>query len=99
MLGKHSEEGQTIKRLQETITLKDKEITDIKRECADQFKKIRDLCFANEYGGKNDKSAKLRKIYEIAADNFSAIIEDLVISDSTDIAKIIELPTNRKVSK
>lgn len=27
MLGKHSEEGQTIKRLQETIDLKEKEIT------------------------------------------------------------------------
>lgn len=99
MLGKHTEEAQTIKKLNETIDLKDKEIRDIKRECADQFKKIRDLCFANEYGGKNDKSAKLRKIYEIAADNFSAIIQDLVISDERDIAKIIELPTNRKVSK
>lgn len=99
MLGKHSEEGQTIKRLQETIDLKDKEITDIKRECADQFKKIRDLCFANEYGGKNDKSAKLRKIYEIAADNFSALVKDLIISNTEETPKIIELPTNRKVSK
>lgn len=99
MPGKHTEEAQEIKRLKRLVDLRDKEITDIKRECADQFKKIRDLCFANEYGGKNDKSAKLRKIYEIAADNFSAIIQDLVISDERDIAKIIELPTNRKVSK
>lgn len=99
MLGKHSEEGQTIKRLQETIDLKEKEITDIKRECADQFKKIRDLCFANEYGGKNDKNAKLRKIHEIAADNFSALVKDLIISNTEETPKIIELPTNRKVSK
>ena len=99
MLGKHSEEGQIIKRLQETIDLKDKEITDIKRECADQFKKIRDLCFLNEYGGLNDKNAKLRKIHEIAADNFSALVKDLIISNTEETPKIIELPTNRKVSK
>lgn len=55
MLGKHSEEGQTIKRLQETIDLKDKEITDIKRECADQFKKIRDLCLQTNMAEKMTK--------------------------------------------
>lgn len=99
MPGKHTEEAQEIKRLKRLVDLRDKEIIDIKRECADQFKKIKDLCFSNEYGGLNDKNAKLRKIHEIAADNFSAIIQDLVISDERDIAKIIELPTNRKVSK
>lgn len=99
MPGKHTEEAQEIKRLKRLVDLRDKEIIDIKRECADQFKKIKDLCFSNEYGGLNDKNAKLRKIHEIAADNFSAIIQDLVISDERDIGKIIELPTNRKVSK
>lgn len=99
MPGKHTEEAQEIKRLKRLVDLRDKEIIDIKRECADQFKKIKDLCFSNEYGGLNDKNAKLRKIHEIAADNFSVIIQDLVISDERDIAKIIELPTNRKVSK
>lgn len=99
MPGKHTEEAQEIKRLKRLVDLRDKEIIDIKRECANQFKKIKDLCFSNEYGGLNDKNAKLRKIHEIAADNFSAIIQDLVISDERDIAKIIELPTNRKVSK
>ena len=99
MLGKHTKEGQEIKRLQELVHLRDKEITDIKRECADQFKKIKDLCFSNEYGGLNDKNTKLRKIQEIATDNFSALVKDMVISDTEDITKTIELPTNRKVSK
>lgn len=99
MPGKHTEEAQEIKRLKRLIDLRDKEIIDIKRECADQFKKIKDLCFSNEYGGLNDKNAKLRKIYEIAADNFSALVKDLIISNTEETPKIIELPTNRKVSK
>ena len=45
MPGKHTEEAQEIKRLKRLVDLRDKEIIDIKRECADQFKKIKDLCF------------------------------------------------------
>ena len=39
---------------------------------------------------------KLRKIYEIASDNFSALVKDMVITDTpkqTHQCKIIELPT------
>lgn len=98
-IGKHTAEAQRIKELEETIRLKDetielkdRTIKDIQTECADQFKLIRDLCFANEYDGLNDKNAKLRKIEEIASSNFSALVNDIVISDSKEKAKIIELP-------
>lgn len=91
MMGKHTEEAQKIKQLEETIAAKDKEIKDIKTECADQFKKIKDLCFINDYG---DKNMKLRKIHEIASDNFSALVRDIIINETNEDekAKIIELP-------
>lgn len=99
-LGKHSEETHLIKQLQleieqlnKTIKLKDREIEDVKTECAGQFKQIRDLCFCNEYDDKLDKRKKLSKINEIASDNFSALINDLAINKISDKkAKIIELP-------
>ena len=98
MPGKHSKEALEIKRLQELIDKKDKEIKDIKTECADQFKKIKDLCFINDYG---DKNMKLRKIHEIASDNFSALVRDIIINETNEDenAKIIELPNTRKSRK
>lgn len=90
IFGKHTEEGQAIKNLQNTIKLKEKEIKDIKVECAEQFKNIKDLCFINDYG---DKYLSLKKIYEIASDNFSALVKDLAIDEQKENAKIIELPT------
>lgn len=98
--GKHTEEAQQIRERNETIKLKDKEIKDIKIECAEQFKRIKDLCFSNEYGGFNDERAKLRKIYEIASDNFAIILNDLLIDEEEQRkAKIIELPNTRKSNK
>ena len=98
MPGKHSKEALELKRLQELVERKDKEIKDIRTECADQFKKIKDLCFINEY---NDRNLKLRKIHEIASDNFSALVRDIVINetDEDERAKIIELPNTRKSRK
>lgn len=98
MPGKHSKEALELKRLQELVERKDKEIKDIKIECADQFKKIKDLCFINEY---NDRNLKLRKIHEIASDNFSALVRDIFINetDEDERAKIIELPNTRKSRK
>lgn len=90
IFGKHTEEGQAIQKLQNTIKLKEKEIKDIKVECAEQFKNIKDLCFINDYG---DKYLSLKKIYEIASDNFSALVKDLAIEEQKENAKIIELPT------
>ena len=98
MMGKHSQEALDIKKLQELIYRKDQEIKDIKTECANQFKKIKELCFINEY---NDKNVKLRKIYKIASDNFSALVKDMLINDTDEDekAKIIELPNTRKSRK
>lgn len=92
VIGKHTAEAQKIRQLEDVISCKDKEIRDIKRECAEQFKAIKDLCFINDYG---DRNMKLRKIYEIASDNFSALVKDMVITDTEEKqqCKIIELPT------
>lgn len=84
IFGKHTEEGQAMQNLQNTIKLKEKEIKDIKVECAEQFKNIKDLCFINDYG---DKYLSLKKIYEIASDNFSALIKDLAIDEQKKMQK------------
>lgn len=89
MAGKHYAESQEIERLQRLVQLKDREILDIKVECATQFKEIKKICFENEYGGLNDKAKKIKKIEDIAQFNISALEDDIKI----------ELPTNRKVSK
>lgn len=99
-IAKHSAEAQRIKQLVketkeliEIIERKDQEIKDIKTECAEQFQIIRDLCFINEYGNKN---LKLRKIYEIASDNFSILVKDIFIDtkyEKNENEKIIKLPT------
>ena len=92
MREKHTEKALKIKQLEETIKLRDKEIKDIKTECAEQFKRIKDLCFINNY---RDKYLSLRKIHEIASDNFSALVKDIVITEQKEpqeMAKIIELP-------
>lgn len=96
-IGKHSEEAIKIKELEDVIKRKDKEIKDIKTECAEQFKKIKDICFSNEYNGFNDKNAKLRKIYEIASDNFSELVLDMVIDNTKEKGKIIELSSTSKM--
>lgn len=79
-----------IEQLKQTIKLRDREIEDIKTECAGQFRKIGDLCFCNDYDGKLNK---LRTIHEIAQDNFSALVKDIVIDKTSSKAKIIELST------
>ena len=96
-MGKHTAEAQKIKKLEETIDLKNREIKDIKTECAEQFKMIKELCFCNSYSGKLDK---LSKIYEIASDNFSALITDIFIDDGIEKEqKIIELPNTNQSKK
>lgn len=83
--------------LEEIIQRKEQEIKDVKVECAEQFKKIKDLCFINNYG---DKYLSLRKIHEIASDNFSMLVKDMMLdTDSAEKGKIIELPTTGKSSK
>lgn len=91
-IGKHSEEAIRIKNLEDIVKRKDREIKDIKVECAEQFKKVRDLCFSNTY---NERFDKLKKIYEIASENFFILVKDLIISNSDKSNKIIELPTGK----
>ena len=95
ILRRNSKETQKIEELEEIIKLKDREIKEIKSECAEQFKNIKDLCFINDYG---DKYLNLNKIHEIASDNFSALVKDMLI-DKAEENKIIELPTTRKSNK
>lgn len=47
---KHTSEGQEIKRLEEVIALRDKEIHDIKYSLADILEEIRNLNEQNDYG-------------------------------------------------
>lgn len=106
-LGKHSNRNVTVKQLKieieelnKTIKLKDREIEDVKLECAKEFKQIADLCFCNEYDGKLDKSKKLSKISEIASDNCSILMNDLEIENSlVKNVKIIELSRTCKSNR
>ncbi len=91
-IGKHSKEAIEIKKLEDKVKCKDREIKDIKLECAEQFKKIKDLCFSNTY---NEKFDKLKKIYEIASENFSVLVKDLIIAENSKSNKKIELPTHQ----
>lgn len=91
-IGKHSKEAIEIKKLEDKVKRKDREIKDIKLECAEQFKKIKDLCFSNTY---NEKFDKLKKIYEIANENFSVLLKDLIIAENSKSNKKIELPTHQ----
>lgn len=84
------EKDEEITYLKNVILLRDREIKDIKFECAKEFEKIKNVCFSNEYNGKYDK---LRKINEIAKDNFLALVNDLVILEE---GKIIELPNTNQ---
>ena len=70
-IGKHSEEAIKIRNLEDIVKRKDREIKDIKVECEKKKKKIRDLCFSNTY---NERFDKLKKIHEIASENFSIFI-------------------------
>lgn len=87
-IAKHSAEAQKIRELEKEkqellaiVSRKDKEIKDIKTECAEQFKNIKDLCFINDY---SDNFSALVK--DIAIDE----------TDEDRMAKIIKLPTTNQ---
>lgn len=94
-MGRHIKNEEYVANLENLVKLRDREITEIKSECADQFKKIKDLCHSNTYGNIH---AQLRKIEEIADDNFMALLKDMFVENDEE-GKIIELPTTRKSSK
>jgi len=103
MFGKYSEEGRMMrelllknKELEEIINRKEEEILDIKEACAEEFEKIKRLCYCNNYNGQFNSRDK---IYEIANDNFVALAVDVLISkEEGDESKIIELSNTRKSS-
>lgn len=97
MPGKHSQEALEIKRLEETIKLRDREIKDIKLSVSDVLLKIRNINESNNY---SDPSLKRRKISELCTDTrYQLLIDEIDSNYEKQKTKIIELPTTRKVSK
>ena len=90
-IGKHSKTSQEIRKLKETIELQEEKIRKIKSENAKNFESIMELCFINDY---NNRSAKLRKIYESASNSHFNLLEDLTFAD-----RKIELLPPTKVNK
>lgn len=88
MIGKHTEEAQKIKQLEETISLKEKEIKDIKFSVSDILLQIRNINESNNY---SDPSVKRKKISELCTDTrYELLIDEL--EGNHEKAKIIELP-------
>lgn len=92
MLGKHTEIGQQIAKLEDTIRRKDREIYEVKEECANAFKQIYDLSKINGYG---ETRIIMNKMGEIAKDNFNLLLDDLIDYKYDQNNKIIELPTRQ----
>ena len=90
--GKHTEVGQQIAKLEDTIRRKDREIYEVKQECASAFKEIYELSKANSLN--NDGTIKNR-MGEIAKDNFNLLLDDLIDYKYEQNNKIIELPTHQ----
>lgn len=87
MVGKHTSQGQTIRQLEETIRLKDKEIHDIKYSVADVLRLIRELIESNDCG---DPSAIKRRISELCTDTrYELLIDE--IEEEQQKGKLIEL--------
>lgn len=97
MKGKHTEEALKIKQLEETISLKEKEIKDIKFSVSDILLQIRNINESNDY---SDPSVKRRKISELCTDtSYELLIDEIEIGYKKQNAKIIELPNTRKSNK
>lgn len=72
-MGKHTEKGQEIKRLNKIIALRDKEIFDIKTSLADVFQRIRNMNECNAYSAPE---VKQRRISEICTDTIYELLID-----------------------
>lgn len=99
MMGKHTEEAQKIKQLEETIVAKNKEIKDIKFSVADVLLQIRNLNESNNYA---DPSVKRRKISELCTDTKYELLIDEIDSfygNEKKKSKIIELPNTDQSNK
>lgn len=97
MPGKHSQEALEIKRLNEVIERKDKEIKDIKFSVSDVLLQIRNLNEGNNYA---DSSLIKRKISEICTDTrYQLLIDEIDSNYEKQKAKIIELPNTNQSTK
>lgn len=96
MLGKHTESGQKIAQLEDVIKRKDREIYEVKQECANAFKQIYELSKGNSFD--NDRAIKNR-MGEIAKDNFNLLLDDLIDYKNEQNNKIIELPNTDQSTK
>lgn len=91
-IGKHTESGQKIAQLEDVIKRKDREIYEVKQECANAFKQIYELSKGNSFD--NDRAIK-NKMGEMAKDNFNLLLDDLIDYKYEQSNKIIELPTHQ----
>lgn len=97
MIGKHSQEGLKIKELEETIALKDREITEIKLSLSDILLQIRNINESNNY---SDPSVKQRKISELCTDTrYELLIDEIDMNYKKQNKKIIELPNTDQSTK
>ena len=97
MMGKHSKEALEIKQLEDRVSLKEKEIKDIKFIISDVLLQIKKINESNEY---SDPSIKRKKISELCMDTrYELLIDEIEIGYKRQNAKIIELPNTRKSNK
>lgn len=97
MMGRYTKEGQEIKKLKETIALRDKEIKDIKYSLADVLSRIKAINESNTY---SNPSIKTRKISELCTDTrYELLIDEIDSLYKNEKQKIIELPNTNKVNK
>ena len=96
MAGKHTSDGITIKKLEERVKAQEQEILDIKRECAEQFKKIYEMSTSNTLGNEH---VKIKRMAEISKDNFNILLDDLMDYTTDEKGKIIELPNTDQSTK
>lgn len=88
--GKHTDYAIRIKKLEETIKLKDKENKEVKISLAEIMKQI---SYLNTCGTSNEPATR-RKITELAEKTYYELMKDIAITDVSN-AKIIELPTHQ----
>lgn len=88
--GKHTDDAIRIKKIEETIKLKDKENKEVKMSFAEIMKNI---IYLNTCGTSNEPATR-RKITELAEKTYYELMKDIAITNDSN-AKIIELPTRQ----
>lgn len=97
MMGKHSKEALEIKQLEDRVSLKEKEIKDIKFSISDVLLQIKNINESNEY---SDPSIKRKKISELCMDvRYELLIDELETTGKKQRKKIIELPNTNQSNK